>query len=324
MNEERSDALSGASRTRGGPDVASGRSRETDRIRLIGLQARGFHGVFAHEKRDGQDFVVDVSLRADLRAPGRSDDLADTINYAEVADLVVARITGPAFDLIEALAEAIADDVLELPAVGAAEVTVHKPEAPIRHTFTDVAVTIRRRREHAFVVALGGNVGDRVATLASARDALAHEPGVTISGVSPLVVTDPVGGPEQADYLNAVVVGRTGVAAPALLAALHRIEARHGRTRAVRWGERTLDLDLIQFGTPGEADEVRSDDPALLVPHPRAAERAFVCVPWLAADPDARIRLGESVVGLDRHTQSLDRSGVRPGPDWKETPDGHR
>lgn len=296
--------------------MSGGEGRADDTIRLTGLRGRGSHGVFEHEKRDGQDFVVDIALRAGLRRAGRSDDLADTIDYGALADLAMARITGPSFDLIEALAEAIAADALGLAGVRGVEVTVHKPSAPIPHAFADVAVTVVREPASGFVVALGSNLGDRAATLTSAVAALAGEPGVRVRRVSRLVETDPVGGPEQGDYLNAVAVGATALGPADLLAALHRIEARHGRVRAVRWGERSLDLDLIQFGTPGEADEVRSTDPALLLPHPRAAERAFVLRPWLDADPGARLRVGEQVVALARHTDAIDGSGVRPGPAW--------
>ncbi|MEI2774447.1 MAG: 2-amino-4-hydroxy-6-hydroxymethyldihydropteridine diphosphokinase [Tetrasphaera sp.] len=287
-----------------------------DTITLTGLRGRGFHGVFDHEKRDGQDFLVDIVLEVDLRAAGASDTLADTVDYGTLAELAMARITGPAYDLIEALAEAIATDAAGLAGVRRVEVTVHKPGAPIAHDFADVAVRVARAPASAFVVALGSNLGDRVATMESAVRALAAEPGVTLTRISRLVETDPVGGPEQADYLNAVVVGSTALAPAELLAALHRIEARHGRIRAVRWGERTLDLDLIQFGTPGTPTEGRAEDPALTLPHPRAHERAFVLLPWLDADPAARLRVGANVVALARHTQSIDPTGVRPGPVW--------
>lgn len=317
--------LAGFSRVFGGAAVTAGRPGPTDRISLTGLRAKGFHGVFDFEKRQGQEFVVDIVLDVDLRAAGASDDLADTVHYGEVAELAIARVTGPAYDLIEALAEAIAADCLTLAGVQGVAVTVHKPSAPIPHTFTDVSVSITRapqEREHAFVIALGSNLGDREATLGAALAALGAEAGVRVEVVSRLVETDPVGGPDQGDYLNAVVTGATSLPARELLAVLHRIEARHGRTRAVRWGERTLDLDLIQYGTPGAADELQSSDPALLLPHPRAHQRAFVVMPWLDAAPHARIRVGQHVLPLAAIVNQLDPSGVRPFPPQERT-DGH-
>ena len=118
-----------------------------DRIVLTGLRGYGHHGVYAHEKRDGQEFIVDVSMSVDLRPAGASDDVADTVHYGEVADEVVAEIEGAPVDLVEALAARIAATVLARPAVRAVTVTVHKPSAPITVPFTDVAVTIERSRE---------------------------------------------------------------------------------------------------------------------------------------------------------------------------------
>jgi len=131
------------------------------------------------------------------------------------------------------------------------------------------------------IIALGGNLGDRLATLREAVEAIGALPGAEVTGVSPVYETAPVGGPEQPDYLNAVLSARTALPARTLLDRLHEIEAAAGRVRDVRWGARTLDLDIIAYG-----DE-RSDDPVLTLPHPRAAERAFVLAPWHDLDPDA-------------------------------------
>jgi dihydroneopterin aldolase/2-amino-4-hydroxy-6-hydroxymethyldihydropteridine diphosphokinase len=202
-----------------------------DRIVLQGVTARGHHGVLAAEKRDGQTFVVDVTMTLDLEPAGRTDALVATVNYAEVAGDVVARVTGPSFDLIERLAEVIADDVLRHDLVEVVEVVVHKPEAPVGHPFTDVQVRVERSNAAHVVVALGTNLGDRGQTLTDAMVALTALPGLTLTGISDIVATDPVGGPEQPEYLNAVVVGRSLLHPADLLAELHRIEAEHGRTR---------------------------------------------------------------------------------------------
>jgi dihydroneopterin aldolase/2-amino-4-hydroxy-6-hydroxymethyldihydropteridine diphosphokinase len=93
---------------------------------------------------------------------------------------------------------------------------------------------------------------------------------------------------------------------------LHRIEAEHGRVREIRWGARTLDLDLIQYGTPGMESEWRSESEDLMLPHPRAHERGFVLVPWLDVDPDARLRVGEQVVAVADRLDAVETSGVRP------------
>ncbi|HEV7192721.1 MAG TPA: dihydroneopterin aldolase [Jatrophihabitantaceae bacterium] len=118
----------------------------TDRIELRGLRARGFHGVFDHERRDGQDFVVDAVLEFDTRAAGASDDLADTVDYGELATALHGVITGEPVALLETLAERLARTCLHDPRIAAATITVHKPQAPIPHAFADVCVTIRREQ----------------------------------------------------------------------------------------------------------------------------------------------------------------------------------
>lgn len=118
----------------------------TDRIELRGLKVRGNHGVFADERADGQEFVVDLTVWMDLSAAAASDDLADTYDYGTLAQCAAAIVAGPARDLIETVAAEIADEVIGDPRVQAVEVKLHKPHAPIPLTFDDVAVVARRSR----------------------------------------------------------------------------------------------------------------------------------------------------------------------------------
>jgi dihydroneopterin aldolase/2-amino-4-hydroxy-6-hydroxymethyldihydropteridine diphosphokinase len=294
----------------------------TDHIVLQGISARGFHGVLDAEKAEGQDFVVDVRLEVDLRRAGRSDLLEHTVNYAQVAADVVALVSGPSMDLIETLAEGIATAALRRPLVQAVEVTVHKPQAPVGVPFGDVLVVVERRRDVPVVIALGANLGGVQATLTAAVRQLGDLDGLAITAVSDLFETDPVGGPEQPAYLNAVVLGRTRLAAFALLTELHGIEADHGRVRETRWGARSLDCDLIQYGDPEQGSEVVSNDPELRLPHPRAHQRAFVLAPWSAVDPQAVLRVGEALVPVSELLAQVEggdadgAGGVRPGPAW--------
>lgn len=161
------------------------------------------------------------------------------------------------------------------------------------------------------VLALGSNLGDSRATLASGVQALAGTDGIDVVAQSPLVRTAPVGGPpDQPDYLNQVIEVHTVLSARALLHAAHAVEQAHHRERIVRWGPRTLDIDIITYGTLSSRDE------ELTLPHPRAAERAFVLVPWSWMDPGAFLS-GRSVFELA--DAAPDRAGVRPdvqpGPD---------
>jgi 2-amino-4-hydroxy-6-hydroxymethyldihydropteridine diphosphokinase len=146
---------------------------------------------------------------------------------------------------------------------------------------------LKRTIEQPAVIGLGSNLGGRLATLQSAVRALADADGVELTAVSSFgetVALRPGGYDDTAPpYVNAVALIRTTLTPVALLAVLHEIEEAHGRVRAERWGDRTLDLDLIDFAG------LRSSTPALTLPHPRAAEREFVLRPWLEADPAATL-----------------------------------
>jgi dihydroneopterin aldolase len=117
-----------------------------DRISLTGLTVRGFHGVYDAERRDGQDFVVDVVLDVDTSSAAATDDVADTVHYGELAQALAAVVAGEPVNLIETLAHRLADVCVADARVSAATVTVHKPQAPIPLRFDDVAVTVIRTR----------------------------------------------------------------------------------------------------------------------------------------------------------------------------------
>jgi len=152
------------------------------------------------------------------------------------------------------------------------------------------------------VLALGSNLGDRQDILQGGVDAIAGIEGVRLTGVSPVYETVPVGGPPQPDYLNAVVLAEVTIPSRDLLDRLHEVEAAFDRVRLVRWGPRTLDIDIITV-----ADE-HCDDPDLTLPHPRAHERAFVLAPWHDADSDAVLPGWGPVADL---LARVDQTGIR-------------
>jgi 2-amino-4-hydroxy-6-hydroxymethyldihydropteridine diphosphokinase len=144
-------------------------------------------------------------------------------------------------------------------------------------------------------------------------DAIAGIPEVQVMTVSPVYETAPVGGPPQPDYLNAVLLARTTLPSRVLLDRLHEVEAAFERVRDVRWGPRTLDIDIITV--EGEV----SDDPELTLPHPRAYERAFVLAPWHDMDPGAVLPGRGTVAAL---LAATDRSGIRRSPLALTLPEG--
>jgi dihydroneopterin aldolase/2-amino-4-hydroxy-6-hydroxymethyldihydropteridine diphosphokinase len=269
-----------------------------DSIKLTGICAQGKHGVLDFEHEESQPFVVDAELFLDLGRAGQSDDLADTVDYGQIASRIVSVIEGEHVDLIETLAAKIASSILQTAAVHTVKVTVHKPQAPIRVPFDDVSVTIERSRvsqggsspqpdagekpkPRRAVIAMGGNIGDPVHSMRSALVAIDGIPGNQIIGISPLYQTRAWGMEDGTpDFFNAVVEITTTLSPEALLDALHLIEAAHGRSREVHWGSRPLDLDIIDF------DGMVRLDPQLTLPHPRAWQRAFVLAPLHDLEPD--------------------------------------
>jgi dihydropteroate synthase len=169
---------------------------------------------------------------------------------------------------------------------GAWCVRVHQVPANADAVRVAAAWSATTGRHHA-VLAVGANLGDRLGTLQECVTAIAGLPGTDVLAISPVYETAPVGGPDQPDYLNAVLTVSTALRPAELLGRLHSIEAAHGRVREVRWGARTLDIDIVSYG-----DE-RSDDPELTLPHPRAHERAFVLAPWHDIEPDAALPSGK-------------------------------
>ncbi|TKR22426.1 2-amino-4-hydroxy-6-hydroxymethyldihydropteridine diphosphokinase [Cellulomonas hominis] len=380
-------------------DVPGRDGHRLDRIRLTGVTATGYHGVFDHERREGQTFVADVVAHLDTRRAAATDDLRHTLNYGVLAEQVVTVLAGEPADLVETVAERIAATVLAHPQVQCVDVAVHKPQAPITVPFGDVVVEVRRDRtwlpaaepvpddaprwlpeaaaavppavappavdgapaapadpvlppvlppvEHVLeappaadpedevvdaelvqdaldaapdapvevVLAIGSNLGAAQDTLRDAVADLAAVPGLEVLDVSALARTAPVGGPEQPDFLNAVLIARTTLSPRDLLRATSEVERRHGRERLVHWGPRTLDVDIIVYG---DVSAVTDD---LELPHPRAHERAFVLQPWAQVQPDAVLHgLGGGPVAQLAAT-APDRDGVRwLALDWLTAP----
>ncbi len=247
-------------------------------IELQGIEGFGHHGCLPEERRDGQTFIADVKMG--LSDCCDSDDLAETVNYVEVAKQVVDHISGEPVNLIETLAGRIGNDLVALPRVEYADVKIHKPQAPMGVTLAGVSVTRTIYRPHV-VLALGSNQGGRLANLEQAQRRIAEIPGFEVHQLSDVYETEPWGGVEQPRFFNAVLMGDYYRTPQELLAETRAIEDEMGRDRSVRWGPRTIDIDIVAIG------EMTLQTDELTLPHPRAAERSFVLIPWAQVDPEA-------------------------------------
>lgn len=289
-------------------DIAFSVPAPLSHVAVDGVRVHGKHGVFESEKAQGHDFLVDVDMRVDTRSAGRDDALERSVSYADAAAIVEEVVAGRSVDLIETLAERIAQCVLERHVlVREVSVSVHKPTAPIPQPFTDARVRLTRRAApvSAFI-ALGSNLGDSEDFLSGALAALARVPETRLIAASRVFETDPVSDIDQDVYLNAAALLETSLSPWQLLDSLHEIENAARRTRTLRWGPRTLDLDLISWG------QLTCDDERLTLPHPRAHERAFVLAPMLDIDPEWSFPDGRQASDLVK--AAPDRAGLRPGP----------
>jgi dihydroneopterin aldolase/2-amino-4-hydroxy-6-hydroxymethyldihydropteridine diphosphokinase len=269
-----------------------------DRITLSGIRAYGRHGADAGERDRPQPFDVDLVVEIDLEAARRSDDLADTLDYARLHERLIDVVAGTSYALIERLAEELVSAALDDPRVFRAEVTVAKPGILAGAT---PSVTIARVRRHRAYIGLGANAGDDpIAGVGRALAALS-ELG-TVVRRSSLYRTRAWGNSDQPDFINAVAALETELTPGELLTALKAIEVRHGRTPdRVRWGPRIIDLDILTY------DDVDIDQPGLRVPHRDLRERAFVLVPLAEIDPAYRSLLdalaASELSGVERVAQ---------------------
>lgn len=231
------------------------------------------HGVLPEEKINPQPFVFDIGIDCDAYPAAVHDDVNLTLNYAEICADVTRFCTQNSFDLIETLAYKTAFLLVgKYPKITAAEVTVHKPEAPVGLPFDDISVTARAER-NTVILSLGSSEGDRKGTLGGAIAALGKLDGVKILKVSHYIETEPYGGAAKNRFLNCALSAECLLPPRELLNKIHEIEKTFGRVRTERWGDRTLDIDIVFFGNKIIAEE------GLCVPHPDYSNRDFVLNP---------------------------------------------
>ena len=250
-----------------------------DKIHIKDLEIIGFHGAIPEEKVLGQKFVFSFELDVDLRQAGKNDDLTKTVHYGELAQKVEEEFTKTSYDLIEKAAEEICEFVLlNYPLVKKVKLLLKKPWAPTRKHVEYVAVEIERKWNKVYIAA-GSNLGDKEETLKEAIDKIDKRKDCVVTKVSNFYTTDPVGYEDQDQFVNCVFEINTLQTPSELMDTLLEVEKDFKRERIIRWGPRTLDLDIIFY------NDIISYDEHILIPHPRAHERQFVMNPMCDINP---------------------------------------
>ena len=258
------------------------KSMKPDEIRIEDLEVFANHGVFPEENALGQKFLVSAVLYTDTRKAGRSDDLTASIHYGEVSAFMENYLRTHTFHLLERAAEALAEEMLlGIPLLERVSLEIKKPWAPIGLPLRTVSVKIERGWHTAYI-ALGSNMGDREKYLTDAVRSLDEMRDCSVEKVSEFIETPPYGVTDQADFLNGCLELRTLLYPRELLEELHRIEAEAGRERVLRWGPRTLDLDIIFY------DDLVIQENDLCVPHVEMHKRDFVLKPLCEIVPYKR------------------------------------
>ena len=251
-----------------------------DEIRIEGLKVFAYHGVLEEESINGQDFYINAILRLSLQPAGISDELEQSVSYAEVCELIADVMRRKRFKLIESCAEAVSTALFgKYCRLRELELEVRKPQAPISEEFGCVSVRIVRKRHRVFI-AYGSNAGDPEQHIEDGIASLDRDPMCRVKRMSGIIKSTPYGGVVQDDFLNGVLELSTLYEPEMLLKKLKEIEKEQGRVETLRWGPRTLDLDIILY------DDIVMKTDELIIPHPDMCNRDFVMRPLAQIAPE--------------------------------------
>ncbi len=244
-----------------------------DKIKISNLEVFANHGVFPEETALGQKFIISAVLYTDTRKAGKTDNLKDSIHYGQVCQYIEQFLKTHTYKLIESAAEHLAEELLlSVPGLCKIALEVKKPWAPVKLPLETVSVEIERGWHTAYI-ALGSNMGDREQYLKNAAAALSKIRCCKVIKISSFLETEPYGVTDQGKFLNACLQLHTLLGPEELLAKLNQIESEAGRERTIRWGPRTLDLDIIFY------DDLIYEHDNLCIPHVEMHKRDFVLKP---------------------------------------------
>lgn len=250
-----------------------------DRIRVDNLEVFCNHGVYKEENVLGQKFLVSADLFLSVRKAGLSDALEDSVSYGEVCRLVEKEMKKQNDKLLERVAERLAGKLLlAFSPVKKIKIEIKKPWAPVMMHMEYASVTIERGWHRVYVGA-GSNMGDRYQFLKEASKKLRGDERIKNFREASIIETEPWGYVEQPSFLNTVFSFDTLYEPEELLIRLQKAEQEAGRKREVHWGPRTLDLDILLY------DDMVTDNPELVIPHPELTNRLFVLEPLVELHP---------------------------------------
>jgi len=244
-----------------------------DKIFIKDLEIYGYHGVNEEEKRMGQKFLISAKLFLDLSPAGKSDDLCKTVNYGQLSQELEKEFNKNKYDLIEKAAEELSKFVLlNYGDVERAIITIKKPWAPIGKPIDYAAVQIDRSWNRVFI-GVGSNLGDKRENIKLAAEKINSSGLSKIINESPQYETKPVGYLEQDNFINAVFEVKTLLNPKEFIKLLLEIEKELKRERLIKWGPRTIDLDILLY------NDIVTSSEELVIPHLRMHERLFVIKP---------------------------------------------
>ena len=253
-----------------------------DEIIISGLKIFAWHGVYEEEKEKGQNFIVNAKLSLDTSLAGESDSLEDSVDYGKVCLFINDFMRINRFNLLEAVANQMARKIMvRFPMTQSVELEVMKPEAPIPLPFENVSVKITRSW-HRTYIATGSNMGDSEDLIENAIANLDSDENCRVIRKSKMYRSKPYGGVEQDDFYNSVFCMDTLYSPIELLTRLQEEEKEANRERLVKWGPRTLDLDIIYYD-----DEIVERE-HLRIPHVDMTNRDFVLLPLSEVAPYKR------------------------------------
>jgi len=253
-----------------------------DQIKIENLKVFAYHGVYSSEKDRGQNFYVNATLHTDFRDAAKNDDIEKSTDYGEVCKVIYETMTSKSYDLIETVAEKVAEAILvNFSRIESVDVEIRKPQAPVPMEFDSISVKVSRKWAEVYL-SYGSNLGDMEETIEKALVSLCDRTDCKMVQNSSLIKTKPYGNVEQDDFLNGACFIKTLLRPEELLDVLHELENEAGRVRDVHWGPRTLDMDIIFY------DDLIYDSYDLIIPHVDIENREFVLVPMAEIAPFKR------------------------------------